>query len=97
MIILDTKKAAGLFAKFDVPISGYVVNRVLPAELGRAQVPPYLRNRINMQERYLKEIQDTFGDQVLAFVPEMERDVTGLPMIERLARRLFVDGEGGRA
>src|SRR5271157_2492842 len=30
MIILDTEKAAQLFSKFDVPIVGYVVNRVLP-------------------------------------------------------------------
>jgi len=89
MIILDTKKAAALFEKFDVPISGYVVNRVLPAELSREKLPSYLRNRISMQERYLGEITATFGSQVLAFVPEMERDVTGLPMIERLAGRLF--------
>ena len=89
MIILDTKKAAALFAKFDVPISGYVVNRVLPADLTRENLPPYLRNRIAMQERYLGEINAGFGNQVLAYVPEMERDITGLPMIERLARRLF--------
>jgi len=89
MIILDTKKAAELFAKFDVPLSGYVVNRVLPADLGRGNIPEYLRNRINMQQKYLGEIRQTFGDQVLAYVPEMERDVTGLPMIERLARELF--------
>jgi len=34
MIILDTRKAAELFSRFDVPIAGYVVNRVLPPELG---------------------------------------------------------------
>jgi len=89
MIILDTKKAAALFAKFDVPISGYVVNRVLPTELARENLPPYLKNRIAMQERYLDEINASFGSQVLAYVPEMERDITGLAMIERLARRLF--------
>src|ERR1041385_1376763 len=33
MIILDTEKAAQLFARFDVPIAGYIVNRILPAEL----------------------------------------------------------------
>src|SRR5712692_10175874 len=33
MIILDTQNAAHLFAKFDVPIAGYIVNRVLPADL----------------------------------------------------------------
>jgi arsenite-transporting ATPase len=89
MIILDTKKAAELFARFDVPLSGYVVNRVLPSDLGAGQIPEYLRNRIAMQQKYLKEIQSTFGAQILAHVPEMERDVTGLPMIERLAERLF--------
>jgi arsenite-transporting ATPase len=44
-----------------------------------------------MQEKYLGDIATAFGAQVLAYVPEMERDVTGLPMIERLARRLFTD------
>jgi len=94
MIILDTRKAATLFAKFDVPISGYVVNRVLPPELRSPTAPPYLQNRIAMQERYLADIKTAFGAQVLAYVPEMERDVTGLGMIERLARRLFAhEGE----
>jgi arsenite-transporting ATPase len=89
MIILDTKKAADLFAKFDVPLSGYVVNRVLPPDLGAGRIPDYLRNRITMQQRYMKDIQSAFGAQILAYVPEMERDITGLPMIERLAKRLF--------
>jgi len=89
MIILDTRKAADLFSRFDVPISGYVVNRVLPPDLGQGNIPPYLRNRITMQQKYLDEIRGTLGNQVLAYVPEMERDITGLPMIERLAQRLF--------
>ncbi len=89
MIILDTRKAAELFSRFDVPISGYVVNRVLPPELRQDNVPQFLKNRISMQEKYLGEIQTTLGGQVLAYVPEMERDITGLPMIERLADRLF--------
>ncbi len=92
MIILDTKKAAELFAKFDVPLSGYVVNRVLPPDLGAGRIPEYLRNRITMQQRYMKDIQSSFGAQILAYVPEMERDITGLPMIERLAKRLFDEG-----
>ena len=92
MIILDTRKAADLFAKFDVPISGYVVNRVLPPDLGAGHIPDYLRNRIAMQQRHMRDIQSTFGSAILAYVPEMERDITGLAMIERLAKRLFEDG-----
>ena len=89
MIILDTQKAAKLFAKYQVPISGYLVNRVIPPELARQQIPEYLRRRIEMQERYLKQIGDTFGSEVLASVPEFERDITGLEMIGRVADALF--------
>ncbi len=53
MIILDTEKAAGLFAKFDVPIVGYVVNRVLPADLAGQVMPPYLQKRLSHAGRLL--------------------------------------------
>jgi arsenite-transporting ATPase len=89
MIILDTQKAAELFAKFDVPIAGYIVNRVLPADLGTQNVPAYLKNRLTMQNSYLDKIKVTLGDQVKGFVPEMERDVTGLAMIEKLAKIMY--------
>ncbi|MBI5351732.1 MAG: TRC40/GET3/ArsA family transport-energizing ATPase [Chloroflexi bacterium] len=91
MILIDTKKAAELFAKFDVPIAGYVVNRVVPRELLTQNIPDYLKNRIQMQDTHLKAIDDTLGMQVVARVPEMERDVTGLPMIEKLSKIMFGD------
>jgi arsenite-transporting ATPase len=89
MIILDTQKAAGLFAKYDVPLAGYIVNRVIPEELAKSNIPEYLRNRMEMQTKYLKKIDQTFGAEVLTNVPEFERDITGLPMIERVANALF--------
>jgi arsenite-transporting ATPase len=93
MIILDTQKAAGLFAKFDVPLSGYIVNRVIPRELVSQDIPEYLRNRLEMQKGYLDKIDQVFGGEVLTRVPEFERDITGLPMIEKVANSLF----GGEA
>src|SRR6266566_8112762 len=42
MILLDTRKAAELFSRFDVPIAGYVVNRVVPTELASQNIPEYL-------------------------------------------------------
>jgi hypothetical protein len=44
---------------------------------------------MEIQKRYLSQIDTTFGSQVLAHVPELERDVTGLPAIERLARIMY--------
>jgi arsenite-transporting ATPase len=89
MVIKDTVKAAELFSKFGVPLSGYIVNRILPPELKQKNIPEYLKNRFTMQEKYTKVIDETFGNQVLTSVPEMERDITGLPMIEKVARALF--------
>lgn len=89
MIIEDTQKGAELFSAFDVPIAGYVVNRVIPQTLMQQKIPPYLRNRIQMQADHLTGISKAFGDQVLALVPELERDVTGLPMIEKLAEIMY--------
>jgi arsenite-transporting ATPase len=89
MIIVDTQKAAKLFAAFDVPIAGYVVNRLVPRDLLGQAIPPYLRNRIEMQAKYLDVINSDFGGLVQQYVPELERDVTGLPMIAKLAGVMY--------
>ena len=89
MVINDTVKAAELFAKFDVPLSGYIVNRVLSNDLKTQDIPEYLKNRLTMQDHYLGVINETFKGDILAQVPEMERDVTGLAMIEKLAKAMF--------
>lgn len=90
MILIDTQNAARLFARYDVPISGYIVNRVIPPYLMQSQhLPDYLRNRFTMQQKYLEKIDDLFGAGVLARVQEMERDIAGLPMIERMATLMF--------
>ncbi len=89
MILIDTRKAADLFSKFNVPISGYVVNRVIPRDLLQQNIPPYLKNRIEMQDKYLGQINEFFGAQVSAHVPELERDVTGLDMIQRLSEMMY--------
>jgi arsenite/tail-anchored protein-transporting ATPase len=95
MILIDTAKAAELFANFNVPIAGYIVNRVIPPDLAEGDgVPAYLRNRIDMQRKYLGQIDGTFGKDVLARVPELERDVTGLDMIERVAALMY-GSQGG--
>jgi len=89
MAILDTKKAAKLFAKFKVPLQGYIVNRVIPKELAHKKIPEYLKNRIEMQKTYAKEINETFGEEVLGYIPEFERDITGLDMVAKMAEAMY--------
>jgi anion-transporting ArsA/GET3 family ATPase len=49
-----------------------------------------------MQQAYLAKIEEDLGRQVVAQVPEMERDVTGLDMIRRLSEIMYGEGVGAK-
>ena len=89
MTIVDTEKAAGLFAKYDVPLAGYVVNRVIDRKLLDENIPTYLRNRIGMQANALNLIDEKFGSTVLSSVPEFDSEIKGLDTIKVLAEEMF--------
>ena len=89
MTIVDTEKAAQLFAKYSVPLSGYIVNRVINRELLKDNIPTYLRNRIEMQASALEMIDHKFGSSVLSAVPEFDSEIKGLDVIKNLAEVMF--------
>lgn len=89
MTIVDTEKAAQLFAKYNVPLSGYIVNRVLDRELLQDNIPLYLKNRIEMQAHALELINQKFGSSVLTSVPEFDSEIKGLNVIKNLAEVMF--------
>jgi arsenite-transporting ATPase len=89
MTIVDTEKAAQLFSKYDVPIAGYVVNRVINRDLLKENIPLYLKNRIEMQANALDMIDKKLGSSVLSRVPEFDSDIKGLNTIRDLAEVMF--------
>ena len=89
MTIVDTEKAAGLFAKYDVPLAGYLVNRVISRDLLNENIPEYLRNRIQMQVGALEMIDEKFGATVHSRVPEFDSEIKGLDTIKKLAEVMF--------
>jgi arsenite-transporting ATPase len=89
MTIVDTENAAKLFSRYDVPLAGYVVNRVINRELLNENIPEYLKNRIDMQESALGMIDEKFGSSVLSKVPEFDSEIKGLDSIKSLAEVMF--------
>jgi arsenite-transporting ATPase len=78
------------FTDFGIPVGGVVVNMVIdPAEA--AEGGEFVRNRVAMQEGYLREIRDTFDGQVRAVVPLFDSDIRGVPMLTKAAQRLFTE------
>jgi arsenite-transporting ATPase len=75
------------FTDFGIPVGGVVVNQVIEEQHER--VAEFVRNRIEMQEGYLREIRDTFGDQVRAVLPLYDDELRGVEDLKMAAKDLF--------
>jgi arsenite/tail-anchored protein-transporting ATPase len=76
------------FTDFGIPVGGVVVNMVIDRDQA-AGGGEFVRNRVAMQEGYLREIRDTFDGSVRAVVPLFDSDIRGVPMLTKAADRLF--------
>ncbi|HZP96421.1 MAG TPA: TRC40/GET3/ArsA family transport-energizing ATPase [Candidatus Limnocylindria bacterium] len=84
MAILDTDRALGMFRSLGIEMSGIVVNQVYPAELlDKSNLSTFLKNRIETQQRYLKEIREKFGEYLVSAMPMYEREPKGMDMIAK--------------
>jgi len=90
MAILDTERALAMFDKLGMKMAGVIVNQVYPRELlDRPDLSEFLRRRIEMQQKYLKEIKEKFEEYIRAVVPMFDREPKGLEMIAKVAEHLF--------
>jgi arsenite-activated ATPase (arsA) len=79
------------FHDFGIPVGGVIVNGLIDRSFLGENTPDFVRNRIEMQARYLQEIEALFDGLVRGMTPLLENEVRGVPMLERFAGYLFVD------
>ncbi len=78
------------FNDFGIPVGGVVVNMVIDKNSVKADTPDFVKNRVAMQDEYMKEIDQLFDGDVRAVLPLLETEVRGVPMLKRMADLLFV-------
>jgi arsenite/tail-anchored protein-transporting ATPase len=78
------------FHEFGIPVGGVVVNMVIDKSSVKPETPDFVKNRVLMQDEYMKEIEVLFGGMVRSVLPLFETEVRGVPMLERTAGLLFV-------
>ncbi len=78
------------FHDFGIPVGGVIVNGVIDREALGGTTSEFVMNRITMQEAYREEIARVFPGMVRAVIPLFETEVRGVPMLDRMARLLFV-------
>lgn len=88
LAIEETARAAELLAETSLPVGALVVNRVLPDGLEGA----FYLSRKSQEQTYLDEIDRRFGSLRRVRVRQLERDVYGVPALERVSEQLVGAG-----
>ena len=91
--VLETIKAHDTLIRFSVPVTGLVVNRVLPGHADGA----FLGARRRQEARYLEEIDRVFARLPRVTVPLLPDDVHDMDTLRELGRIIVGDGPAGRA
>lgn len=82
------RRFIGWFNEFGIPVGGVIVNGVIEAAQVDDSSSEFVKNRVAMQQGYLRQIDELFPD-VRARVPLFEKEVRGLEMLARVAEALF--------
>ena len=82
--ILETQKAIPVLRKYQIPIQGMIVNRLLPENADGA----YLKSRKAQEDLYLKEIELLFSSLRPMVLRQRESDVMSLEGLKEIAREL---------
>ena len=85
MSVRETKRYWELLRKERVPVGDLIVNRVEQEHAGCE----YCRARVKTQRPWLKEIEKTFKELRLHYVPLLVDEVRGLDQLEKIGTRIW--------
>jgi len=84
LAVLETIKAHDLLTRFKVPVTGLVVNRVLPTDADGA----FLNARRRQEAPYLEQIDQIFGRLPRVRVPLLADEVRDMETLLQLGRSI---------
>ncbi len=84
--ILESRRIVDTLERFDLPVAALVVNRVLSETVDASG--PFIDDRREQEQAYLREIADTFGSLPRIVIPLRRRDVHGLEALQEVGAHL---------
>ncbi|MEC9242876.1 MAG: ArsA family ATPase [Gemmatimonadota bacterium] len=92
--ILESKKTLNLLDRFNIPVTGMIVNRLLPPEADGE----FLRERRLQEDEYRAEIDQTFAGLRRIYLNLLPHDVHGLETLRKIGKAIMEQlGDGGGA
>lgn len=86
MVMREAERAVSYLGLFNYPVDCIVVNRILPESVEEGA---FYRQRRDIQQKYLQQIEDNFRPLPLFRAPYYAEEVVGLTMLQRLATDCF--------
>jgi len=86
MVVREAERAIGYLGLFNYPVDSVIINRVLPEMTDAGE---FMQKRREVQDKYLKLIQDNFSPLPLWEVPYYSDEVVGMAALSVLARDCF--------
>ncbi len=90
MVIKEALRAETYLALYNYPIDGVVCNRVLPRE---AYQDAFMQRLLESQERYRRQIYDTFQPLPIWEGPYISQEILGVEALRKLAHTIFGDDD----
>ena len=87
--ILESKKTLDLLKKFNIPVTGMIVNRLLPSDADGE----FLRERRLQEDQYRAEIEQTFARLQKVYLHLLPHDVHGVETLREIG--LHIVGQLG--
>jgi arsenite-transporting ATPase len=87
----DTMKAERLFLNYNVPIQGYILNRILKEDIiGKGELPSFLVNKLEEQKGVIERIKKVLRYEIYAEIPEFPHDIRGWDALLKVASLLNI-------
>ncbi len=86
MVIREAERAVSYLGLFNYPVDSVVINRILPESAAEGA---FYQQRRELQEKYLRMIEDNFRPLPLWRVPYYAHEVVGVEALSRLAHDCF--------
>jgi len=83
------KRFINWFHEFGIPVGGVIVNMRIDNAKFSGQVADFVKNRVAMQDTYMREIDETFDGLVRAVLPLFDDEVRGVAALEKTADLLL--------
>jgi len=92
MVIREAERAISYLGLFNYPVDGVVINRVLPESFDEGG---FYAKRRELQEKYLRIIEDSFRPLPMWQIPYYSDEVVGVTSLSRLAIDCFGSDDPG--